>query len=447
MIDVMDAKELFLSHFSALEKHGGADGLDRLRQAGIEHFAETGLPTTQDEDWRFTPLTSLAATPFELAETGQVPEPSFEELQAILPQTGQSQQLVLVNGRYSSSLSRLLPTLPGVVLGSLQAAWKNHRRLIEPKLGEFAAIDGAPFTALNTAFLNDGLFIYLPRGTVLEKPLHLVYVATAGAAPTVMHPRTLIVCEDNTQATIVQSYVGHGEGVTFTNAVTEIVLGPNAQIDHVKVQRETPQAFHFETLQLNQDRGSNFRSQSLTLLGRLVRNEIGTTLDGEGCECTLNGLYVGNTGQHLDNRTTIDHAKPRCASHELYKGILDGNAKGVFNGKILVRQDAQKTDAKQTNKTLLLSDDAVIHTKPQLEIFADDVKCTHGATVGQVAGEALFYLRCRGIGLEEARAMLTFAFANDVLRQIRVEPLRRELEEFFLGAEHALAMEPDSEAL
>jgi Fe-S cluster assembly protein SufD len=282
------------------------------------------------------------------------------------------------------------------------------------------------------------MFIYLPRGTVLREPLHLVYVALAGDEPTVLHPRTLIVCESNTQATVVQSYLSPAEdqAVTFTNAVTEIVLGPNAHVDHVKVQRENKQAFHFETLHVQHDRGSNFASQAITLGGGLARNEIKAVLDGEGCECTLNGLYAADGSQHIDNRTSIDHAKPHCASHELYKGILDGKSRGVFNGKIFVRQDAQKTDAKQTNKTLLLSDEATINTKPQLEIFADDVKCTHGATIGQLAGDAIFYLRTRGIGLDQARAILTYAFADDILQHIKVAPLRVELENHFLAAQH-----------
>ena len=254
-----------------------------------------------------------------------------------------------------------------------------------------------------------------------------------------------MVCESNTKATLVQSYLGEGEGITFTNAVTELVLGPNAHVDHCKIQRESKQASHFETLHIQHERGSNFASQAINLGGSLVRNEINAVLAGEGCECTLNGLYAASGTQLVDNRTSIDHAMPHCASHELYKGILDGKARGVFNGKIFVRQDAQKTDAKQTNKTLLLSDDATINTKPQLEIFADDVKCTHGATIGQLAGEAIFYLRSRGIGLDQARAILTFAFADDVLRRINIEPLRRELESYFLAAQ-CLPLELQEEA-
>jgi len=442
MIDVMDARELYLSHFNAAAKQRGAneeDGLRRLRMAAIDRFAELGFPTPRDEEWRFTPLTSLADVPFQPADPRRASDVGVEELQGLLPPTGPSHQIVLLSGQFGPRCSKPGNLPPGVQLCSLSAALRNRRELVQAHLAKYVRQDDALFAALNTAFLHDGLFVYLPRGTVLREPLHLVYLALAGAEPTVCHPRTLIVCESNTQATIVQSYLARGEGevesVTFTNAVTEIVLGPNAHVDHCKVQRENKRAFHFETLQIQHDRGSNFASQAITLGGGLVRNEVNAVLAGEGCECTLNGLYAAGGRQHIDNRTSIDHAKAHCASHELYKGILDGKAKGVFSGKILVRQDAQKTDAKQTNKTLLLSDDATINTKPQLEIFADDVKCTHGATVGQLAGDAIFYLRTRGIGLEQARAILTFAFADDILQHIKVEPLRRELENYFLAAQ------------
>jgi Fe-S cluster assembly protein SufD len=428
--DVMDLKDLFLSHFTACQRQAGKDGWAALRSAAMERFVELGLPTLHDEEWRFTPLTALTDTPFQLpAATPQLTADALQRL--LLPPTGPATTVVFVNGRYAPQLSSQIALPEGVFVGSLAVC----RERIGHALAKIGSYDDSPFVALNTAFLRDGTCVFLPRGTVLREPLHLVNVAVVEDEPIVFHPRTLIVCEANSQATILQSYVG-GDGTYFANAVTEVVLGPNAHLDHYKLQRESKQAVHFETLQVRLDRSSNFSSQAITLGGALVRNEIGALLAAEGCECTLNGLYVAGDSQLVDNRTSIDHAMPRCASHELYKGILDGKAKGVFNGKIFVRQDAQKTDAKQTNKTLLLSDDATINTKPQLEIFADDVKCTHGATVGQLAGDAVFYLRTRGIGLEEARAMLTYAFANDILQRIKIEPLRRELEETFLAAQH-----------
>jgi Fe-S cluster assembly protein SufD len=439
MIDVMDAKDLYLEQFNAATKHrgtGAEESLRDLRSAAIDRFAELGFPTPRDEEWRFTPLTRLAEIPFQPADPRQAPALASDDLQELLPQIGLNQQIVLLNGSYSPRLSKPSNLPAGVQMCSLASALDNHRELVERHLAKYAWQADAPFAALNTAFLRDGLFVHVRHGVVLREPLHLIYLAVGGAVPTVCHPRTLIVCESNSQAIIVQSYLGAPEGVTFTNAVTEIVLDPNAHVGHCKVQRENKRSFHFEALRIHHERGSNFASQAINLGGSLVRNEISAILAGEGCECTLNGLYTADGTQHIDNRTSIDHAMPHCASHELYKGILDGKARGVFNGKIFVRQDAQKTDAKQTNKTLLLSDDATINTKPQLEIFADDVKCTHGATIGQLASEAVFYLRSRGIGLTQARAILIYAFAADILQHIKIEPLRRDLENHFLKAQH-----------
>jgi Fe-S cluster assembly protein SufD len=342
-------------------------------------------------------------------------------------------RLVFVNGYYAPDLSAL-PALPaGVVLGCLAAALDAHGEQVEAHLGRHARFDDNAFTALNTAFFRDGAFLVLPRNVVLEQPVYLVFLSTAEGAQ-VSHTRNLVVAGSGSQASLVEAYAGLGDGVYLTSAVNEIVAEDGAILDHCKVQQEGPGAFHFANTQVRQGRSSNFTSTFAGFGGQWVRNEVRAVLDAEGCECTLNGLYQATGRQHVDNHTVIDHAKPHCASHELYKGILDGQAHGVFNGKIFVRQDAQKTDAKQTNQTLLLSDDATINTKPQLEIYADDVKCTHGATVGQLDAEALFYLRTRGIGKDEARSLLTFAFANDVLGRIKVEPLRRRLEQALRGA-------------
>jgi Fe-S cluster assembly protein SufD len=278
--------------------------------------------------------------------------------------------------------------------------------------------------------------LHIPKGQVIERPIHVAFLTTGSGEPVVSHPRVVVVAGENSQATIVESYVGIEEGVYFTNAVTEIVAGESSVIDHYKLQRESREAFHVATVQIHQARSSNFSSHYFGFGGALVRHEARVRLDAEGCECTLNGLYLAGGSQHLDNHTVIDHVKPHCTSHELYKGILDGKAHGVFNGKIYVHEDAQKTDAKQTNQTLLLSQDAVINTKPQLEIFADDVKCTHGATVGQLDAEGIFYLRSRGIGLQEARSLLTYAFANDIIRQVKIEPLRAQLEELLSASQH-----------
>ena len=280
--------------------------------------------------------------------------------------------------------------------------------------------------------MEDGAFVYIPKAKVLEEPIHLLFVSTARGKPTVSYPRNLIIVGYSSQATIVESYVGLENDLYFTNVVTEIVGGENALIAHYKLQWESKEAFHIATVEAHLDRSSNFSSHSIDLGGALVRNDVNAVLDGEGIDCTLDGLYIVTGQQHVDNHTRIDHVKPHCISRELYKGVLDGKARGVFNGKIYVHKLAQKTDAKQTNKNLLLSEDAVIDTKPQLEIFADDVKCTHGSTVGQLDQDAIFYLRSRGLGREAARGLLTYAFAGEMISRIRVEPIRRKLSEILL---------------
>jgi Fe-S cluster assembly protein SufD len=431
MTALAEEKDIYLADFAAFEKGLPPEvrgPLHRLRHGGAERFTALGFPTLHDEDWRFTNLAPLTRAPFQLAPE-RPPALASAEVESLTGPLPSGPRLVFVNGRFAPELSVRGALPAGVVLGSLAEALNEHRDKVEPHLAQYADHEEHPFIALNTAFLHDGAFLYLPKNVVLAEPVYLLFVATAVGAPTVAHPRNLIVAGVNSQARIVESYVGPDGDLTFTNAVTEVFAGENAVLDHYKPQREGRAAFHVATLQIQQQRSSTFSTHFIGLGGRLVRNEVNAVLGGEWCTCTLNGLYTARNEQHMDNRTLIDHAQPHCTSHELYKGILDGQAHGVFNGKILVRQDAQKTDAKQTNQTLLLSTDAIINTKPQLEIFADDVKCTHGATVGQLDAEAIFYLRSRGIDLQAARSLLTFAFANDIVGRIQVEPLRAQMEE------------------
>jgi Fe-S cluster assembly protein SufD len=347
-----------------------ADWVQELREAAFQRFSEAGFPTTRDEEWRFTNVAPVARAQFpnrEGKQAGPLPETARLHLARYAPQTN-------------------------------------------------------PFVALNTAFLSNVQFVEVRSGAVLEQPIEITYEAVPEAAT---HPRTLIVAGANSQCTIVETYKGVGR--YFTNAVTEIVAGEGAVVDHYKITREAPGAFHIATLQASLGRSTNFSSHSISLGGALVRNDAGATLS-EGAEATLNGLYVVKGVEHVDNHTVIDHAKPNAASHELYKGILDGKSSAVFNGRIIVRKDAQKTDSKQTNKNLVLSDESVINTKPELQILADDVRCTHGATIGQLDEESMFYLRSRGIGRQDARSILIYAFAKDVLDRVKVAPLRQELE-------------------
>jgi Fe-S cluster assembly protein SufD len=377
-----------------------------LREAAFRKFTELGFPTTHDEEWRFTNVSSIARGQFTTAKAA-----APGDVDQLAPWTA-GHRLIFVNGFLTE---QVIDAPKGVQIGDLDET-------AAATLGQLAPQDH-PFVALNTAFLNHGAFLRVARGAVVEQPIHIVYV-TLGQDSYVA-PRTLITVGANAQCTIVETYVGAGS--YFTNAVTEIVAGEGAVVDHYKVTVEAAAAQHISTLQATLGRSANFSSHSISMGGALVRNDAGATLS-EGTEATLNGLYIVNGTQHIDNHTVIDHAKPHANSHELYKGILDGKASAVFNGRIIVRQDAQKTDSKQTNKNLVLSDEAVIDTKPELQIWADDVKCTHGATIGQLDAEALFYLRSRGIGKQNARSLLTYAFAQDIIDRVKVPSLRDALE-------------------
>jgi Fe-S cluster assembly protein SufD len=337
--------------------------------------------------------------------------------------------LTFFNGSYVPGLSKLREIPKGLRAGSLASAWKNHGPLLERHLGRYADPRAHAFVALNAAFFEDGAFIEVPKGAVLQKPLHILQISYGGGRTTVSYPRNLILVGDTGQATIIETFFSLEEDTTFTNTVTEIVAAEGALVDYCKVQQESDAAYHYGRVQVDQARSSSVATHTIQLGGMLTREEVQTVLGGEGAESLLHGLYVITGRQHVDNHTTIDHASAHCSSREVYKGVLEGKSQGVFNGKIIVRPDAQKTDSKQSNKNLLLSEDAIINTKPQLEIFADDVKCTHGATVGQIDQEAVFYLRSRGIGAEEARRLLTYAFANDIMERIKFQPLRERLAE------------------
>jgi Fe-S cluster assembly protein SufD len=409
-----------------------------LRRRALERFGTLGFPSPRQEAWRGTSVKSIAETAF--AEACPLsPEGARAAESALAPYLFEAAAtLVFVDGRFAPHLSRIPLLGEGVIATSLAEALARHPDLLEPHLGRHAGFDQASFVALNTALFEDGAFLSLPRGAVLPGPVHLVFgmTGTGGAEgrAAAAFPRNLLVIGENAQATLVETYVdlapGGAEPVYLTCGATELVAGPGAVVDHYKVQRESREAFHVATFELVEGRASNVSSHSLTLGGGLVRNDVNALLDGEGSETILNGLYVIGGRQHVDNHMRVEHAKPHCASHELYKGILDGRARAVFNGLIHVRHGAQKTDAKQSNRNLLLSPDAVANSNPQLEIFADDVRCTHGSTVGQLDDDAVFYLRSRGIGEEAARSILTYAFASDIVERIKVPAVRRDLEEY-----------------
>jgi Fe-S cluster assembly protein SufD len=436
---VAEAHDLYLSHFDRLQQARGSIDpawLRELRDAAFGRFRGQGFPTIRDEEFRSTPVAALVDRSFEPAfDTASAALASADARSLFYVPGLAASELVFVNGRYSRELSSLRTLPDGVRVTTFAAALANEPALLESHLNRHVQFETQGFTALNTAFLSEAAIVVIPDNAIVEEPIHLVFLSAPNAASTgdalVAHPRTLVVAGRNSQARIIETFAGRD--VYFTNAVAEIVGGENSHLDHYRVERESLQAFHVSSLHVHLSRSATFSSHNIVLGGGLVRNDVNALLDAEGIVCTVNGLYLVDGKRLVDNHTTIDHAKPHCESHELYKGVLDDRGRGVFNGKIFVRPDAQKTDAKQTNQVLLLSDDATINTKPQLEIFADDVRCTHGATIGQLAAEQLFYLRARGIGEAEAQAILIHAFAGDIVERIAVEPLRDQLEQLLLS--------------
>ena len=429
MITATQQLESYLENFNEFEKLAAGHDLPwlrKLRQDAFARFCEAGFPNTHDEDWRFTNVSAIAQTAFRLTRNRRV-RLSRQELEPYQV-AGVACQLVFVNGHFARELS-LLGKLPnGVKVSSLVGEISSNSEAIEQHLGRYLDIRRDAFCALNTAFVEDGAYVHIPRGTLVEEPIYLLFVSTADDAPAMSHPRNLMVAEEDSQATFVEDYVSLDGGAVFCNTVTELVAGDDSVLSHYMIEREHKEAFNISTLRIQQGRSTNVVSHSVLLGGTLVRNNVHPVLAGEGGECLINGLFIGNGRQHLDNYMLVEHASPRCGSRQFYNGILDGHAHGVFHGRIIVHKDAQKTDAKQTNRNLLLSDDAQIDTKPQLEIYADDVKCTHGATIGQIEGDALFYLRSRGIDEVSARKLLLFAFASECLDRMKQGPVRKHLE-------------------
>lgn len=418
--------ENYLENFTEFAKNTARETppwLRELREFAFARFCSAGFPTTRDEDWRFTNVAALARTLFQLAPENAL-QLTFSDLERWRMQ-GAAARMVFVDGHFAPGLSTRGALPDRVTVSSLREEITNGSRSVADHLGRYLDIKRDPFCALNTAFAHDGAFVHVSRGIVVEQPIHLLFISMSSSAPAMTHPRNLIVVEDEGQASIVEEYVSFGiETPAFSNAVTELLAGGNAVVAHTLMECEHLEAYNVSTLRIEQARGANVASHSLLLGGGLVRNNVHPVLAGEGGECLINGLFIGSGRQHLDNYMLVEHHSPHCNSRQFYNGVLDGRAHGVFHGRIIVHRDAQKTDAKQTNRNLLLSDDAQIDTKPQLEIYADDVKCTHGATIGQIADDALFYLRSRGIDKVEARRLLLQAFAGECLDRLNTGALR-----------------------
>ena len=422
--------EWYISAFSSFEK--GLNGQTKIpfhkhRKNALSQLNMLGFPTTKHEDWKYTNLDSLLKINFEPASKDMDVEIDRNSIKKFLIAEKDFHLIVFINGSFSKELTSIKSVGQNIIIDSLNSAFKNHSNLINDHIGKYTSTQEDSFTALNTAFSYDGAFVYLPENAKLEKPVQFLFLSDSESQSKLHTLRNLFIAENHSQATIIETYAGLSDNTYFTNTVSEIIADENSQIDHFKIQSESNNAFHIGSTFIHQDQNSNFTSNSFSFGGKLVRNNLNSILDGEGIECIMDGLYIANENQLIDNHTSIDHAKPHCQSHELYKGILDDKARGVFSGKIMVRKDAQKTNAVQSNNCVLLSDDATIDTKPQLEIYADDVKCTHGATVGQLDDDAFFYMRSRGIGKKQARELLIYAFASDVVDRIKSDSVREKI--------------------
>ena len=398
------------------------DWLTRIRDNGKELFSQKGLPTVRVEEWKYTDVSPISRHLFS------PPAPNHVDLNIdqIEEMVFGDMHLIFINGFYSAALSSHAGLPDGVEITGLGEAIKRDHPLVMKHLAAHAKGEESSFIALNEAFIEDGAFIHIPRGIRLEQPIHLVYLNTGKEMPAALYPRNLIIVDEDAEASIIEDYIGEMGTTYFTDAVTEIFTGDRARVFHYKLQRENEASFHIAFIQARQGAGSRFESHSITFGGRLTRNNIHSVLTGADADCVMNGLYMIDGSQHVDNHTLIRHDSPNCRSSELYHGILDGGARGVFNGKIYVARDAQQTDSRQTSRSLLLSRESAVDAKPQLEIFADDVKCTHGATVGRLDEDALYYLRSRGLAAEEAEKMLTLAFARRITDSIGNETLRKE---------------------
>jgi Fe-S cluster assembly protein SufD len=419
-----DAYRESFERFAAAHALSDPAWLRARRTAAVARFVERGLPTARDEAWRHTPLAPLVKGRFLAADTSA---PVSADALSALPREGPGGTLfVLVNGRLSSELSSLEPGQSGLEVTSLRELLRTQPARLEAFLGRVANGQTGAFADLNSAFAEDGAVVLVAPGTVLEEPIHLAHLSTGdGVAPAVAYSRTLVVAGRGSECRILESFSSPAESTSLTNAVTEVVVEDNALVDRYKLQQEGPAALHVATLAVRLGRDARFVDHSLSFGAALSRNDIDVRFDAEGGDCALDGLFVVDGRRVADTHSRIEHAKPHCSSRQLYKGVLDGQARGVFNGLVVVRPGAQKTDALQMNRNLLLSREALVHSTPQLEILADDVKCKHGSTTGQLDKDALFYLRSRGIGEAEARGLLTWAFASDLVRKLEIGPLRR----------------------
>jgi len=430
-----ETKELYIQNFTKLPGKD-APWLKGLREKAIASFAEKGFPSPHEEQWRYTDLsTSLLKLSFGFEAEASSKTPVMSRLKAAGFNADKSHVVVFVNGKFSKDLSSIKAIPKGVQLTHLAAVLNEAE--VSSFLGKALSAEGRPLTALNTAYFADGLYLKISKGQALAEPIHAVYLSANAGTNTQSHPRNLVVLEEDSRALLIEHYLDESVSPYLTNGVTEVLLSRGAALDHVKIQQEGQKGYHIGSLAAKQEEGSRFVSRTYSLGGALARHEIETLLSDKKAECLMEGLYLARGKQHVDTRTFIDHLSPSCKSEEVFKGVLDDDAAGIFDGRILVRENAQKTDARQSNKNLQLSKKAQVYSKPQLQIYADDVKCSHGSATGQLDDEALFYLQSRGIGRKEAKHMLVQAFADEMLDRVPFEylkaPLRQMVKDWMEG--------------
>jgi Fe-S cluster assembly protein SufD len=424
-----EEKDRYVAAFEGLGRSGEVEAwLAPLRRAGADAFARLGFPTTRDEAWKYTDVSPILRHEFERTTAG-CERMRFGDLEALRVPEASGSCLVFIDGHYCADLSSVRDLPAGVVLGDVLAvAGSDDGALVRDRFGTIAPHESEAFAALNTAMTDGGAFVYVPDGCDVEATVHVVYLAGGAARPSVAHPRTLVVAGANSRLRIVETFAAAAEGLAFTNAVAEFTLAEGARVEHFRVQTESAAAYHIGRTDVRVGRAAYYSSVAVSIGAALARHDLGVALTAEGAECRIDGLYLAEGAQHTDSHTRVDHLVPHSTSNQLYKGVLDGKSRAVFNGKVVVHHDAQKTEAHQTNKNLLLSPDARVDTKPELEIFADDVVCTHGATVGALEDEEKFYLASRGLDEATARALLTYGFAEEIVEEIATESVRRHLD-------------------
>ncbi|MBI5402111.1 MAG: Fe-S cluster assembly protein SufD [Ignavibacteriae bacterium] len=422
-----ELKDKIIEKYTSTENLNNGEPVEikHIRDKAKEYFRTFGFPNRKMEDWKFFDSKPIITNDFKLVTEKQEIEKSV--LNNFLIQDLKANLIVLINGEYSKENSQIITERKNLFIGSLKEGMKTKPYILGKYFAKYADYNADGFTALNTAFAPDGAFIYIPKGNLLKDPVIILNILDSRKSKVLGQPRNIIIAEANSDVHIIEEYYSIGENDVFSNVVTEIHTDENANVQYYKIQNEEANAFHVGTTQVFQERNSIFTSITLSWGGSVTRNNLNSYMNSEGIECNFKGLYFLTGKQHVDNHTLADHANPNCNSNELYKGILADESNGVFNGKIMVRQDAQKTNAYQMNKNILLSDTASINSKPQLEIFADDVKCSHGATTGQIDKEQLFYLKARGIGEKEGKKLLIFAFANEIIEDIEVPELKEYL--------------------